>query len=344
MERSNDQIQITLRREVERRERTKKVKCYVACLILCPIATALFAYVYFKLHSIKVSVVWVLIFLAACLTLPFIVAIAAFLFRELKLKILCVRRRIHFQCQNRKINEDYDTFCKSVLGEDITRHILSFLPRVVSGHRKPKTGYDRAFFKPRHIAIDRDADLAIVTESGKSRLRLMRADLSECYLDKYLRVREVRNIPFVPEGVAISSHSHGSPWFTRNVRIYVTDIASHRVAMFDVDVESTTVSDVWCVGRLGGMPGRFNRPGGCSISSNGCLYVCDTGNHRLQVRVFFELFTFIIRILSLDEHRYFPPRRDDSCVPSDQKDMVRVVFSSRSIVRFTTIVSMLSMR
>jgi len=183
-----------------------------------------------------------------------------------------------------------------------------------------------------------------VTESGKSRLRLMRADLSECYLDKYLRVREVRNIPFVPEGVAISSHSHGSPWFTRNVRIYVTDIASHRVAMFDVDVESTTVLDVWCVGRLGDMPGRFNRPGGCSISSNGCLYVCDTGNHRLQVRVFFELFTFIIRILSLDEHRYFPPRRDDSCVPSDQKDMVRVVFSSRSIVRFTTIVSMLSMR
>ena len=145
MERSNDQIQITLRREVERRERTKKVKFYVACLILCPIATALFAYVYFKLHSIKVSVVWVLIFLAACLTLPFIVAIAAFLFRELKLKILCVRRRIHFQCQNRKINEDYDTFCKSVLGEDITRHILSFLPRVVSGRRKPKTRYDRAF-------------------------------------------------------------------------------------------------------------------------------------------------------------------------------------------------------
>ena len=190
MERSHDQVQVLLRREVERRERTKKIKLYVACLIMVPILTTIFAYVYFKLHSIKVSVVWVLIFLAAMLTLPFIAAIAAFFLRELKLKILSVRKRIHFQHRNRKINQNYDTFCKivqdRVLGDDVTRHILSFLPRVISGRRKTKTLSDRVFFKPRHIAIDRDADLAIVTESGKSRLRLMRTDLSEPYLDKYL--------------------------------------------------------------------------------------------------------------------------------------------------------------
>ena len=116
-----------------------------------------------------------------------------------------------------------------------------------------------------------------MTESGKSRLRLMRADLSESYHDKYLRIREVRNIPFVPEGIAVSSSSYRSTMFVRTVQIYVTDIASHRVAMFDVEGQC-----LWCVGRLGSMPGRFDRPGGCSIS-RGCLYVCDTGNHRLQV-------------------------------------------------------------
>ena len=63
MERSHDPVQIELRNRVERREKMKKFKFYVACLILCPIATTCFVYAYLKLHSIQMSFVWVLIFL-----------------------------------------------------------------------------------------------------------------------------------------------------------------------------------------------------------------------------------------------------------------------------------------
>ena len=156
MERSHDPVQIELRNRVERREKMKKFKFYVACLILCPIATTCFVYVYLKLHSIQMSFVWVLIFLAIMLTLPFALAIVTYVIRELKFKIRGIRKRIRFQIQQKKITQDYDTFCKIILdhdlSEDIVRHILRFLPRVVSGRCcRNKTFRDRRVFLKRTV-------------------------------------------------------------------------------------------------------------------------------------------------------------------------------------------------
>jgi len=307
MERSHDPIQTELLSRIERRERTEKCKFYTACIILIPLFTLFFAYVYFLLHDVQVSFVWILIFLACMLTLPFVVAFLGRLYQDLILNFLHAKKIFHYHICDGKVNQCHQVFHDMVkkrglrLSDDVVRHILSFLPRLVRGRRK-KSSHDRVFFRrtlilliylkttnnnnnthththvARHIAIDTSADIAVVSESGKSRLRLMRADLSDPYLDQYLRIREVQNIPFVPEGIAVTSISHGGPWFEREIRIYVTDIVSHRVAMFDVEGRC-----VWCVGRKGNTPGRFNRPGGCSISNDGPLFVCDTGNNRVQV-------------------------------------------------------------
>lgn len=289
MDISEDPSQVSLRRNVDRRDQIHKYKFYAICLIFTPILTTFLVYIYMKLSSVQLDIMWTVIFLTFVVASPFLLSGVLVSFNKLKSVLTLARKKSQFRKKALLTSLDTCTVfkerVKEYLGEDVVRHVLTFLPRVFKGTRK-KISNERIFFKPRHIAIHPEANLAVIVESGKSRLRLMRADLSDPQSDHYLRLQEHQNLPFVPEGVAISSKSNvHDPHFIlqRPVQIYITDIASHRVVMCDVEGKV-----IWSVGRKGSIPGRFNRPGGIAYVDDGdtgagTLYVCDTKNNRIQV-------------------------------------------------------------
>ena len=60
--------------------------------------------------------------------------------------------------------------------------------------------------------------------------------------------------------------------------LFYTDVVQHRVVK--ANLSGTTISST---GTLGDKPGQFNLPNGIRLSKEGEIYVCDTGNHRVQV-------------------------------------------------------------
>jgi sugar lactone lactonase YvrE len=81
-----------------------------------------------------------------------------------------------------------------------------------------------------------------------------------------------------PTGVALSAR--------RNL-VYVSDSDNHRIEVFRIDTASDgtvrTVDFVKAIGRRGSQPGEFFDPAGLALDADGNLYVCDTGNARVQV-------------------------------------------------------------
>lgn len=81
-----------------------------------------------------------------------------------------------------------------------------------------------------------------------------------------------------PTGIAISA-GRGM--------LYVSDTDNDRVEVFrlgtgsDGQVRSATFAKA--IGRRGGQPGEFAQPAGLALDEEGSLYVCDTGNARVQV-------------------------------------------------------------
>ena len=63
-----------------------------------------------------------------------------------------------------------------------------------------------------------------------------------------------------------------------NEYLFYTDIAQHRVVK--ADLNGTTISSI---GTRGDQPGLFNFPNGIRLSKDGEIFVCDSGNNRIQV-------------------------------------------------------------
>ena len=59
---------------------------------------------------------------------------------------------------------------------------------------------------------------------------------------------------------------------------YATDVVTHRLIKAELD--GTIVKSL---GTKGSAPGEFKHPNGIRVSNNNELYVCDMGNHRIQV-------------------------------------------------------------
>lgn len=90
-----------------------------------------------------------------------------------------------------------------------------------------------------------------------------------------------------PQGVAISPMRE----------IYVVERNAHRVSVFDRDgrwlrvlgatptvtLSSTPASQPADLRSYGSEPGQFDRPTGVAVAPDGTVFVCDTGNHRVQV-------------------------------------------------------------
>ncbi|MBU0718422.1 MAG: SMP-30/gluconolactonase/LRE family protein, partial [Planctomycetes bacterium] len=64
-----------------------------------------------------------------------------------------------------------------------------------------------------------------------------------------------------------------------DARLYVTDLAAHKVDVFEID----TARHIEAIGRLGGPPGTFYFPTGIAVDAEGKLFVADMFNARVQV-------------------------------------------------------------
>ena len=64
--------------------------------------------------------------------------------------------------------------------------------------------------------------------------------------------------------------------WSANDRVYVTEQRNHRVSVFTCEGHSL-------FGRQGVGKGEFNKPAGIAVDDDGVLYVCDYGNHCIQL-------------------------------------------------------------
>eukprot|EP00440_Ansanella_granifera_P070702 gb/GFBE01076727.1/.p1 GENE.gb/GFBE01076727.1/~~gb/GFBE01076727.1/.p1 ORF type:complete len:565 (+),score=103.31 gb/GFBE01076727.1/:1-1695(+) len=79
----------------------------------------------------------------------------------------------------------------------------------------------------------------------------------------------------------------------RENRIVVSDLLNHRLQVLDFNPRTSEVSFVRTVGFMGTGEGQFAFPKGLGLTENGCILVCDSGNHRVQVLDMLDGFKFV---------------------------------------------------
>jgi DNA-binding beta-propeller fold protein YncE len=81
-----------------------------------------------------------------------------------------------------------------------------------------------------------------------------------------------------PTGVALDA---------RRGLVYVSDTGNDRIEVFrlarDARGQVTSAAFIKAIGRHGSRPGELRQPAGLALDQEGHLYVCDTGNGRVQI-------------------------------------------------------------
>ena len=110
----------------------------------------------------------------------------------------------------------------------------------------------------RPTGLRRVQDTVLVVEMNKSRI---------IEIDSHLHFKEFKQLSGAGELTQDS-----------NLNIYVTTSTTHQLVKL-----SSTGSTIKIVGKLGKRNAEFNLPNGLRVSKNRELYVCDSGNNRVQV-------------------------------------------------------------
>jgi len=82
----------------------------------------------------------------------------------------------------------------------------------------------------------------------------------------------------------------------RENRVVVSDLLNHRLQILDFNPRTYSLTHAGAVGQMGTGPGEFAFPKGLGLTENGCILVCDSGNHRVQVLDMLDNFKFIREI------------------------------------------------
>jgi len=69
----------------------------------------------------------------------------------------------------------------------------------------------------------------------------------------------------------------------RENKIVVSDLLNHRLQVLEFNPRTRELQFLHTVGCEGTGPGQFSFPKGLGLTENGCLLVCDSANHRVQV-------------------------------------------------------------
>ncbi|CAE7395461.1 Trim71 [Symbiodinium pilosum] len=69
----------------------------------------------------------------------------------------------------------------------------------------------------------------------------------------------------------------------RENKIVVSDLLNHRLQVLEFNPRTGDLQFLHSVGGEGTGPGQFSFPKGLGLTENGCLLVCDSANHRVQV-------------------------------------------------------------
>mmetsp|Transcript_30156 Transcript_30156/g.54693 ORF Transcript_30156/g.54693 Transcript_30156/m.54693 type:complete len:566 (+) Transcript_30156:63-1760(+) len=79
----------------------------------------------------------------------------------------------------------------------------------------------------------------------------------------------------------------------RENRVVVSDLLNHRLQILDFNPRTHSLTHAGSVGQMGSGPGEFAFPKGLGLTENGCVLVCDSGNHRVQVLDMLDNFKFV---------------------------------------------------
>ncbi len=113
--------------------------------------------------------------------------------------------------------------------------------------------------KPINIAIDRDGT-KYITDTGREQLLVFDRD------DRYVRAYGTKG-QFKPVDVAVEGE-----------RLFVTDIRHHQIRVLD----KHSGQILYTIGTTGSKEGELYDPTNLALTTDGHLYVADTGNFRIQ--------------------------------------------------------------
>lgn len=131
---------------------------------------------------------------------------------------------------------------------------------------------DGHLMRPAGISFDPAGKFVFVADQSNDRIQVFDADTKElkcCFGTKGRKEFEL-NTP-------------GYIIVDRDYQVIITDILNHRLQIFSFNPRTAVLQHVRVVGEKGKGQGQFLFPRGIKKSENGRLYVCDSGNNRVQV-------------------------------------------------------------
>ena len=121
--------------------------------------------------------------------------------------------------------------------------------------------------RPIDIAIDKGGRFVYILDCTNSNIRIFREGDHE--LLHTINLKEPQYLELSnPEGICVDTNNF----------IYVTDKYKHCVLVLDAAGKFKML-----FGTQGSREGEFNAPSGIDVDSQGNVYVCDSGNRRIQV-------------------------------------------------------------
>ncbi|MFQ5552182.1 MAG: 6-bladed beta-propeller [Candidatus Methylomirabilales bacterium] len=122
------------------------------------------------------------------------------------------------------------------------------------------------FYNPAGISVDPKTDRLYVSDPGRHVIRVYDS-------------RDGRFLFAIGErGPAEGQFNFPTNVFVRHGKLYVTDTGNFRVQIFDLDGKFLKA-----FGTIGDIPGRFARPKGVAVDSEGHIYVTDAAFDNFQV-------------------------------------------------------------
>eukprot|EP00930_Biecheleria_cincta_P043677 TRINITY_DN29974_c0_g1_i1.p1 TRINITY_DN29974_c0_g1~~TRINITY_DN29974_c0_g1_i1.p1 ORF type:complete len:567 (+),score=112.45 TRINITY_DN29974_c0_g1_i1:195-1895(+) len=82
----------------------------------------------------------------------------------------------------------------------------------------------------------------------------------------------------------------------RENRVLVSDLLNHRLQVLEFHPKTCELRPLRTVGFMGSGEGQFSFPKGLGLTENGCILVCDSCNHRVQVLDMLDDFKFVREI------------------------------------------------
>ena len=118
---------------------------------------------------------------------------------------------------------------------------------------------DGRFNSPRDITVFRPTLMYFVCDTNNSRISVCTRE------GKFVMTFKTKHSP-----TCIAANACG--------HLVITSSEAHAVMIYTAKGELVTE-----FGKLGNQPGEFNTPTGVAVDKKGNIYVCDTGNERIQV-------------------------------------------------------------